>query len=308
MFYGGLIVHIIESELNIFNKDLSDTINKYPNKITKNISDFIFSKSKRIRPILLILTAKALNLDITEQLINLSVASEIIHNATLIHDDIIDNSNIRRGRVSLNIELGNNLSVLSGDILLSLTMQKLIQCGNIEILNIFAQSLTKMCIGEINQQFTLNTITKVEEYIEKSQYKTAELFKAAFESLCILFDIKNKENIISFSINYATAFQIRDDLINILKTDKTKPSLSDIYNGIYTLPVIFLAEENKGNFENLTKEEIIDKLSTNSKAINETKKQIEKYADKAIDSLNFIRDNQYKDKIIELTQNLYKAF
>ena len=301
-------MHIIESELNIFNKDLSDTINKYPNKITKNISDFIFSKSKRIRPILLILTAKALNLDITEQLINLSVASEIIHNATLIHDDIIDNSNIRRGRVSLNIELGNNLSVLSGDILLSLTMQKLIQCGNIEILNIFAKSLTKMCIGEINQQFTLNTITKVEEYIEKSQYKTAELFKAAFESLCILFDIKNKENIISFSINYATAFQIRDDLINILKTDKTKPSLSDIYNGIYTLHVIFLAEENKGNFENLTKEEIIDKLSTNSKAINETKKQIEKYADKAIDSLNFIRDNQYKDKIIELTQNLYKAF
>ena len=308
MFYGGGILKIIESELNLFNKDLVDTINKYPNKISKNICDFIFLKSKKIRPILIFLITKSLNLDISKQLIYLAVATEIIHNATLIHDDIIDNANIRRGKVSLNIELGNNLSVLSGDILLSFAMQKLIQCENMEILNIFAKSLTKMCIGEINQQFSLNTITTVEDYIEKSQYKTAELFKAAFESLCILYDIKNKDNIINFSINYATAFQIKDDLINILKTDKTKPSLSDIYNGIYTLPVILLAQENEENFKNLTKEEIIDKLLTDSKVINETKNLIEKYANKAIDSLNFIRDNQYKNKIIELTQDLYKAF
>lgn len=297
---------IIQKELDIFNSLITEIINKNKNPITDNISDFINSKSKKLRPCLIFLFAKAMNIKITQDIYNLALATEIIHNATLIHDDIIDDASTRRGNVSLNKSLGNNLSVLTGDLLLSFAIQELNKLKNPVIIEIFSSAMRKMCNGEINQHFSIDKIPTIEEYIEKSQNKTAELFSASLEALCIIADIYEKELIKNFAVNFGIAFQIKDDLKNITDSDLLKPSLIDIYNGIFTAPVILLKKEIN-NIEDLSKNELIAKLKGNSQIVNKTKKIIEKYSHKAIASIDFIRDNQYKSKLIEITTDLYKA-
>ena len=299
-------MQIIYDELQQLNKLLICEINKQKSEISENISDFISSKSKKIRPSLVFLLTKSLNKKITPEIMNLSVATELIHNATLIHDDIIDNATKRRGKISLNIKLGNNLSVLAGDFLLSIAMKKLNECDNSEVIKIFSTALSNMCIGEINQQFSLNKVPTIQEYIVKSQNKTAELFIASLKSMAILLEIQQLNEIYEFAKNYGIAFQLKDDLMNILQTDLSKPNLSDIYNGNYTLPVIYFAQENSG-IDKMSKPELIDKIVKNSSIIDKTKNLIKDYSTRAIASLEFIEDNQYKAKLVEMAENLYKA-
>lgn len=293
---------IIEEELSLFDKKLSECFLNKHTEISDDIKNFIFAKSKKLRPKLILLFAKAISDNITEEIYNLAICTELLHNSTLVHDDIVDNAQKRRGNLSLNQKLGNNLSVLAGDYLLSLSMIFLAKCKNIECLDIFANSIKKMCEGEINQHFTLGKIPKLDEYIEKSKNKTAELFKASLISTNLLLgkETKTAEN---FATNFGIAFQIRDDLLNILETDISKPALSDIHNKIFTAPVIFLEK----NIENLSTEEIIKELKT-EKIKQKTIELIKKYATLAIASLDDIKDNQYKEELITLSKNLYKVF
>ncbi len=297
---------IIENELNLLNKLLGNALNIVPEEISKDINNFVFSKSKRIRPALIFFVANAMNYKISNKILMLSAAVELIHNATLIHDDIIDNADIRRGNASLNITLGNNLSVLSGDILLSAAMQLLSKLGDMEIIELYSFTLQKMCEGEINQHFSLNKIPTIEEYLRKTQNKTAELFAAALESLCIIENSNYRSDIRNFAINFGIAFQIKDDLDNILNTDEGKPSLSDIHNGIYTLPVILLAENIK-DITKMNNEEITAELRKNPAILNKTQETINEYINKAIASLGFMQDNQYKESIIKYSRKLNGA-
>lgn len=297
---------IIENELNLLNKLLGNALNIVPEEISKDINNFVFSKSKRIRPALIFFVANAMNYKISNKILMLSAAVELIHNATLIHDDIIDNADVRRGRTSLNITLGNNLSVLSGDILLSAAMQLLSKLGDMEIIELFSFTLQKMCEGEINQHFSLNKIPTIEEYLRKTQNKTAELFAAALESLCIIENSNYRSDIRNFAINFGIAFQIKDDLDNILNTDEGKPSLSDIHNGIYTLPVILLAENIK-DITKMNNEKITAELRKNPAILNKTQETINEYINKAIASLGFMQDNQYKESIIKYSRKLNGA-
>ena len=295
---------LLEEDLTKLNSYLKLNLSDNTNQISEEICDFIFSKSKKLRPQLIFLFAKAINIEISEKIYNLAACTELLHNSTLIHDDIIDNAELRRGKQSLNKKLGNNLSVLAGDFILSTAMLHLAKCNNLECFNIFSNSLKAMCEGEINQHFTLNKIPTMEEYIQKTKNKTSELFKASLVSLFLIENIKNINEISEFAQNFGIAFQIKDDLINILQTDNSKPQLSDIYNGNYSAPVIFLQE--KINVEKLQKQEIIDKLN-NEQIKQKTLNLIKKYAKKAIASIEFIKDNQYKREIIALCENLYKV-
>lgn len=295
------ILKIIEQELTKFDKVLSDCLMQTGNEILPEIKNFIFSKSKKLRPKIIFLYAKALEIEVSENIINLAICTELLHNSTLIHDDIIDDAKIRRGKLSLNQKLGNNLSVLAGDYLLSLAMQFLAKCNNIKCFETFANSLKLMCEGEINQHYTLGKIPSMDEYIRKSSNKTAELFKASLISFSILTGTE-QQNAEDFAQNFGIAFQIRDDLTNILENDVSKPSLSDIHNKIYNAPVIFLNKDIK----DLTENEIIEQVQT-QEIKEKTIKLIKKYVTKAIASLDFIKDNQYKQEMIKLCEDLYRA-
>ncbi len=295
---------IIEKELEHLNNLLFKNLDSEKNQISDDIKNYICRKSKKLRPSLIFLFSGALNIDIDDKIYSLASAIELIHNATLIHDDIIDNSDFRRGKNSLNKELGCSLSILAGDILLAMALKNLVNCNNIKVMEIFAKALEQMCKGEINQNFTIGKIPSIEQYIKKSEDKTAELYKASLYSLCILSNIKEKEKILSFASNFGIAFQIKDDLVNILQTDKSEPSMSDIYNKIYTLPVIFLNKDR--DIKEFSADESVNYLKSHNKYINKTVKLIENYSNKAINSIDFICDNQYKKEIIKLTKNLSK--
>ena len=297
---------LVEKELGILNQYLVNSLIDDKNRISDDICDYLCSKSKRIRPMLVFLFAKAMDIDLDDKVYHLACSVELVHNSTLVHDDILDNADTRRGKVSLNYKLGNNLSVLAGDILLSVALRELVKCGSVDSIDVFAESIYLMCKGEINQNFTIGKLPTMEEYIQKSEYKTAELFKAPLTSLCLIKNKSAKDNVLSFARNFGIAFQIKDDLLNILKNDPTKPVMSDIHNGIYTAPVLFL-NDDIGNVINLSEEVIIDKLQSDRKYIYKTVDLIKKYADKAIESIGFIEDNQYKQEIISLTKNLYEA-
>ena len=297
---------LVQKELEKLNQYLVSSLVDDKNRISEDICDYLCSKSKRIRPVLVFLFAKAMGIELDDKVYHLACSVELVHNSTLVHDDVLDNADTRRGKVSLNYKLGNNLSVLAGDILLSVALRELVKCGSVDAIDAFAESIYLMCKGEINQNFTIGKLPTMEEYIQKSEYKTAELFKASLTSLCLIKDKSVKDNVLSFARNFGIAFQIKDDLLNILKNDPTKPVMSDIHNGIYTAPVLFL-NDDIGNVINLSEEVIIDKLQSDRKYIHKTVDLIKKYADKAIEAISFIEDNQYKQEIIKLTRNLYEV-
>ncbi len=297
-------MNIIDEELNKLNNTLLEALSTEENKISGDISEFIFTKAKRLRPKLIFLYAKALNININDDIINLACASELIHTSTLIHDDIIDNSDKRRGLITLNRKLGNNLSVLAGDFILSLAMQYLTKCNSLEVINIFAKALKVMCESEINQHFEHNIAPDFNEYILKSENKTAKLFEASLVSLCELKNLEYKKPTLNFAINFGIAFQLKDDYINIYSENKDKPKYSDIVNGIYTAPVLFLNQKVK--VSSLSPNEIIEQTD-NDEIKNQTIDLIKNYAKKAIASLEFIKDNQYKQELIKITENLYEA-
>ena len=268
----------IEPEIKLVKEELVKKIN-----IEKGLQDKLFellqAPSKHIRTVVSFLYLKALGLEINEKQIIYQSAIELVHNASLIHDDIIDESKTRRTIETINHEFGNKLAVITGDFLLSVALKKIRTLKQSEIIDMFAQTLDDMCQGEIQQQFSKFKISTIEEYVKKTELKTAKLFETAICGSLIIAqsDIQAK----NFANYFGIAFQIRDDLINI-KTSKT-----DIKDGIYTAPVIL--SSNTENFET---------------GIEKTEILLNNYIDKTKKELSVLPENNYKNTLINLVELL----
>lgn len=250
--------------------------------LQKNILEIIKAPSKRLRPVLGLLYLKMYGIKINHQHLDILSAVEIIHNATLIHDDVIDKSSVRRNHVTLNENFDNSLAVVSGDFLLSIAIQKLLNVKSFEILNLFNIAIKKMSLGEINQYFNKFKITNFDEYLDKCKYKTAELFMASLESLAILADL-DRNNAKDFAKRFGIAFQIRDDLLNVTETNSDKPNHNDIKDGIYTAPVIFAKDLSNLNY-----------------GIEKTKELLDNYFNRVKKCLDKAPNNGYKQAITGL--------
>jgi geranylgeranyl pyrophosphate synthase len=272
------------------------------NPLYKELSEFLTAPSKRLRPLLGLLFLKCIFNNVTVEQKNVLLAVELIHNATLIHDDIIDDAQERRKRETLNVKFDNNLAVIAGDFLLSVAIEKIISANSIEVIKLCTSSLKLTCLGEINQYFNKFKITSIDEYIEKSKEKTALLFKIV--TLCGLIlsektaDKNLKQVAIDFSQNFGIAFQIRDDLINLLNSDSKHEN--DINSGIYTAPIIFAYEENKNI---LNSDNIFNEIKT-TRGIEKTKDLMDNYFNKAISAIDILENNIYKRTILELIELL----
>lgn len=195
-----------------------------------------FGKLIRSRFGLLIL--KACGVDINDDYINFLTSVELIHNASLLHDDVIDNEVERRNNLSVNQTAGNRVSILYGNLTLTNSIDYLTKIGSVEIISLINLTVRKMCEGELAQISQLNKIPEMSEYIEKTRLKTGALFSALAQGLVFLSEGKVPSEFISAGESFGTAFQIKNDLDNIL-TSKT-----DIKNGIYTAPVIYQGSVN----------------------------------------------------------------
>ena len=290
------IIEPVKRDLTVFNEYFSDYLSKKSqnkNDIIPIIKDFLNNKGKQIRPALMFLLLKALNKLFTQEYNKLALINELIHNATLIHDDIIDCSLLRRGKKTLNIEYDSKLAVLAGDYLLTEAIQLLMSIENVQIRNLYLDAVSKILSGELHQYFNRFSVLSINDYIEKSKNKTARLFEAGLCGVYLLNNdtTENLEQIKKFALNFGIAFQIHNDLKNINNSDKL---CEDIENGDYSIPVIYYLQEQAQN----NKPDVND--IKNSTAIQKTQALLKHYADIAIENISFIEDNCFKQALIEL--------
>lgn len=300
------IYKLIEKELNSFNQDLNTSLSSSI-KDFEPILNYIFSaKGKQIRPTLAILASKILGEFNPQQSIFIQTI-ELIHNATLFHDDVIDNAKIRRNIPTLHEQFSTKLAILAGDYFLSVAIQNAHKLENPVINQKLSDTIKQICEGEIWQNLSLNKMLSMEEYLEKTKRKTALLFQLALEGTAILASNATKEQTLAlktFGENFGMMFQIKDDLKNFEQIEN-KPTLNDLNDGIITAPIIFLNTQNPIVETLITQKNYpeILKLLEKSNAINKTNELLQTYANKALNSLETLPNNPYKEALITLLSN-----
>lgn len=273
------IFELVKADISKVSEELQNSISiKEP--LYTPLNSIISAPSKHIRALSAFLYLRANNINIDLVHIKLQAAVELIHNASLIHDDIIDESSTRRNEKTLNTLFDNKLAVLAGDYLLAAALNKLDEIKNFEVTGLFSEIMKTMCLGEINQYFARYKTVTIEEYIDKSRSKTASLFQAAIEGSAILSGMLSRVEAKEFALNLGIAFQIRDDLINY-KTTRT-----DLQSGIYTAPVI------------------LGQTSGGSDGIEKTLRLLNNYIDKSFDLLDKIENNTFKEALVALLELL----
>lgn len=214
------------------------------------IARSLFShRGKLIRPALVILSS-GFHPVAEGQVTALAAAVEMLHTATLVHDDLIDSASLRRGAPTLNSQWNHSIAVLIGDYLFSRAAALAAETGNIRVVNIFSQTLTIICDGELRQHFNRQQLPySVDDYYRRIFAKTAALFAAATEAGAILSNATQSEiqALRDYGHNVGLAFQIVDDVLDLVgDEDKMgKPAGSDLRQGIITLPMLyFLSQGN----------------------------------------------------------------
>ena len=283
------IANLVSEDLLKVEEYLKSEIDVFP-AVNPFLEKFLTGKSKRIRPTIAFLYLRANDLKPDTKHYILQSAIEIIHNASLLHDDVIDECSTRRGNITLNKEFNNKTAVLCGDYLLALALNKLNQLNTPKITSICAETMREMCKGEIFQDFMKGKIPTLKEYLTKTEQKTAGLFRAAIEGSMILSGLKDTTKSADFATNFGIAFQIRDDLLNIIQNDNLKPSNNDIKCGIYNAPVIFAQNTNDL-----------------SQGIEKTKDLLNNYVVKSQEIIETLNDNPYKTGLGELLGLLNNA-
>ena len=277
------------AELKKLVKDKLDQVNqriKYKlaseiNLIHKITNYHLKSGGKRIRPLLTLGSAKLCGYAEGGRDINLAACVELIHNATLLHDDVIDNSDLRRGIKTSNMIWGNQSSILVGDYLLSRCFEMMVEDGSQEVLKLLSSTSSKIAQGEVSQLEYKSEIDVLEEtYFKIINSKTAALFAAATRvGACITNkNRKEKDALESYGRNLGLAFQIADDALDYYSTNKIfgKEIGKDFYEGKVTLPTILLHQ--KANLsERIFLEKIFKKKNRSEKEFVQMQSLIKKY-------------------------------
>ncbi len=247
----------VEEELKSFTRS--------PNKLIAEITDYLFRNTgKRIRPALLILCAKLFGYKGKEH-IRMSGLVETIHTASLLHDDIIDNADLRRGRKTVHARWGPNITVLLGDYLYIETIDRALQSKFRQVVHILAQISTQMIDGELTEYYvSWNSEIQEKDYLEIINKKTASLFSASCRIGGLLAGVSGEDGdlLARLGTNLGMIFQIVDDLLDYTGEERKlgKPVLSDLREGRITLPLIYtLNNDGRKNREWIVK--VLEKKS-----------------------------------------------
>jgi len=236
-----IIKHFLREELLIFDSYLRESVKSDNPRVAEMINYVFKSNGKRLRPTLVLLTAKACG-RIVPETYHGAVTVELLHTATLVHDDVIDKSEIRRGRQSVNAFYDNTTAVLIGDYLLSTSLMESLKTNNFGIVSIISELGKNLAEGELNQYSIANEVIIDEDvYFDVIDKKTASLMRASF-SIGAMTAGANEEVIARFSRLggiLGVCFQIRDDIFDYYQTDIGKPTGNDIREGKISLPLIY---------------------------------------------------------------------
>jgi len=304
----------LESVEKLINTKLNSDVD-----LIKKMSDYhLNSGGKRIRALLTMGSAKLGGYLDGKRDINLAACVELIHSATLLHDDVIDESKVRRGNKTTNAIWGNQSSILVGDYLLSRCFEMMVDDGDQEILKLLSSTSSKIAQGEVLQLQHKGEADLLEEnYIKIINLKTAALFAAATKvGSCISnMDKKKKDALESYGKNLGLAFQIADDALDYFSKEKIfgKQIGKDFFEGKVTLPIIIVFQKSnmiERNFltkifkkDNREKEDFDEtlKLIKKYKALETTFKRAEYFVNVSYDALGMFENSDEKNILQNLT-------
>ncbi|WP_286240328.1 octaprenyl diphosphate synthase [Neptuniibacter halophilus] len=272
------------------------------------------SGGKRLRPLLVLLAANAAGYQ-GQQHVPLAAIIEFIHTATLLHDDVVDNSELRRGKDTANAKWGNAPSVLVGDFLYSRAFQIMVEIGSMKIMQVISNATNVIAEGEVLQLLnTKNPDTTEEAYMQVILGKTAMLFEAATQAGAILADADEpaEEALRLYGLHLGTAFQLIDDVMDYLSSaeEMGKNVGDDLAEGKATLPLIHAMREGNEEQRQLIRQAIrkgglddlnpIMEIVQQTGAIEYTQEKARQEADKAVAALNVLPESSFKATLVQL--------
>ncbi|MGL5786855.1 MAG: polyprenyl synthetase family protein [Bacteroidales bacterium] len=311
------IKQTVSEELSLYEIQLAEALHSDSALLTSAVDYFLAKKGKNIRPILVLLAAKSVFGIIKPQTIAGAISLELLHNASIIHDDVVDDTNERRGRLSLNAQFSNKVAVLTGDFFLSTSLKKGTETENMEIMKVISMIGQELAVGEI-EQLSLSQSSDISEerYYSVIDKKTASLMRACMKigaiSVCASEEII--EALTRFGKYLGLCFQIKDDIFDYFDSKEIgKPTGNDIREGKITLPLIYAllnAKDLESREEAMEIIRISDYSQDNIRFLIEFAKQnggidyaqakMQSLRELAVQSLDILANSSSKELLIKL--------
>ncbi len=242
------ILEPIRDEMGLVEAKLRQPLPQEHSSLTATIEHLLCSGGKRIRPALALLASRFYPTDV-DKIVSLAAAVEMLHTATLVHDDLIDGALFRRGAPTLNSSWTPSMTILTGDYLFARAAFLAAETDNVQVMRIFSQTLMTICTGELEQQIE-KASRDAESYYRRIYAKTAALLMAATEGAAVLSGASQGqvEALKEYGHQLGMAFQIVDDVLDFVSDKNTlgKPVGSDLAQGLVTLPTLYYLKQNPG--------------------------------------------------------------
>lgn len=285
--------------------------------LIRQVAEYIIGAGgKRLRPALVLFTAGATGYRGTHHH-ELAAVVEFIHTATLLHDDVVDESDLRRGNRTANAIFGNAAAVLVGDFLYSRAFQMMVSVDNMRVMNVLSNATNTIAEGEVLQLMNChNADVDVEAYLRVIRFKTAKLFEAAAQLGAILGGVTPavEEDLARFGMHLGTAFQLIDDVLDYSGDESTtgKHLGDDLAEGKPTLPLIHVMQRGNSRQAAVVRKAIeeggredfqavIDAIRATD-ALAEARRRAQAESSLALDALSLVPSSTYKDSLVQLAK------
>ncbi|MBW4427273.1 MAG: solanesyl diphosphate synthase [Nostoc desertorum CM1-VF14] len=306
----------VEADLRLLADNLKQLVgNRHP--ILFAAAEHLFGAGgKRIRPAIVLLISRATMLDqeITPRHRRLAEITEMIHTASLVHDDVVDESDVRRGVPTVHSLFGNRIAILAGDFLFAQSSWYLANLDNLEVVKLLSEVIMDLATGEIQQGLNrFEAGISIENYLQKSYYKTASLIANSSKAAGLLSEVSREtvEHLYSYGRHFGIAFQIVDDILDFTSTTDTlgKPVGSDLKSGNLTAPVLFALAE-KPSLEVLIEREFAQSgdleqalaLIQDSQGIQQARELAAHHAKLAIEHLAVLPPSESHQALINIAE------
>jgi geranylgeranyl pyrophosphate synthase len=306
------ILDLVHDELQRVEQKMREASQAEYEHLATVLDDLLKSGGKRLRPALVLFSTKFHPAD-PDKAISLAASVEMLHTATLVHDDMIDNSLVRRGNPTLNATWNRGATVLAGDFLFALAASLAAETENVRVMSIFAQGLMTICSGELRQIFnSQGRLPTREEYDQRIYSKTASLFAASTEAGAVLSGAPELEvqALREYGRTLGLAFQIVDDVLDFVGDERElgKPVGSDLRQGIVTLPVLYFHEMHPADdtlikvLNDPAEEEVRAVVAAiqESGAVESALDEARTFAQCSRESLQVLPHNEYRQAMLNL--------
>ncbi len=303
----------IRDQLRMVDEELKSRLDS-DNELVRQINKYILDMpGKRLRPALVLFSAGLGNYR-KNKIIPVAAVVEIIHTATLFHDDVVDNSDLRRGQPTVNSKWGNGISIVLGDHWYSRAFSVLSHLKTPKILEMFLEVINRICIGELEQLKRRYDLSFTEqEYLEIVKNKTASLMSFCCRAGALIGEVPSEEteSLADYGLNLGIAFQIVDDCLDFVGTEERmgKSLGSDLLEGKLTLPLIYaMNAANKRDVELIKNSFRLRQINSNDanqiknivkqyRAIDYSLGKAEEYRDISKNQLKSLKDSEYRDAL-----------